>query len=116
LVNCVKKNLATLVNIHSSIGMLSLKAYTLAGSEPGSSVLLADAMTTLQLPQDRCDIFEIFSPPKNWRKNCVFDSKQSKIMYVCKILIITLILEKKRQFFRRNILKIVIITSTPGPV
>jgi hypothetical protein len=52
-------------------------------------------------------ILKIFSPKKISENIGVFS----------KIVIITLVSEKKRQFFRRNLAKsqkIVIITSTPG--
>jgi hypothetical protein len=61
-------------------------------------------------------IFKIFSPKKNAKKFAFLTRNNAKL---CKILIITFVFEKNANFFAKNwqkSLKIVIITSTPGPI
>jgi hypothetical protein len=59
-------------------------------------------------------IFKIFSPKNSAKKLALLTRNKAKL---CKILIITLVLEKNAKFFRRKLSKIaeiVIKTSTPG--
>jgi hypothetical protein len=77
--------------------------------------------TQLTFPQLQCDqgpmlwFFKYFRQ-KIQRKNGRFWLK-TKLNYICKILIMTLVFEKNANFFAENCKKsqkIVIITSTPG--
>jgi hypothetical protein len=60
---------------------------------------------------DRCYDFKNIFAKKLGEKIAFLTQNKAKF---CKILVVTLVFEKKRQYFRRKLQKIVIITSTPG--
>jgi hypothetical protein len=67
----------------------------------------------LKLIWDRCYDFKNIFAEKFSEKLALLTRNKAEL---CKILIITLVFEKKRQFFRRKSQKIVIITSTPASI